>query len=80
MRRPRDGAGVVGDGLGRLDEAIADYTRAITRSPHQAASLFGRGVAWSRKGDKAQAAADQAAALKFDPQVRAEFEGYGVTP
>lgn len=66
--------------LGRLDEAIAGYTQAIHKAPQQAASLYGRGVAWSRKGDKAQAAADQAVALKIDPKVRTEFEGYGVTP
>ena len=65
--------------LGRLDEAIAGYTRAIHAAPRQAASLYGRGVAWSRKGDKAQAAADQAAALKIDANVRTEFETYGVT-
>ncbi len=65
--------------LGRLDEAIAEYTRVIVKAPRQAASLYGRGVAWSRKGDKAQAAADQAAALKIDANVRTEFETYGVT-
>jgi len=66
--------------LGRLDEAIAEYTRAIHKAPRQAASLYGRGVAWSRKGDKAQAAADQAVAMKIDANVRTQFEGYGVRP
>ena len=66
--------------LGRLDEAIAGYTRAIHKAPRQSASLFGRGVAWSHKGDKAQAAADMAAAMKVDPGVQKSFEGYGVRP
>ena len=63
--------------LGRLDEAIAEYTRAIVEAPRQAASLYGRGLAWSRKGDKAQAAADEAAALKIDADVRTQFDRYG---
>lgn len=66
--------------LGRLDEAIAGYTRAIHLAPRQAASLYGRGVAWSRKGDKAQAAADMAVALKIDPDIRKRFADYGVAP
>ena len=66
--------------LGRLDEAIADYTRAIHKAPRQSASLYGRGVAWSHKGDKAQAAADMAVAVKIDPGVQKRFEEFGVRP
>ncbi|HEX4098652.1 MAG TPA: tetratricopeptide repeat protein, partial [Caulobacteraceae bacterium] len=66
--------------LGRLDEAIAGYTRAIHMAPRQAASLYGRGVAWSRKGDKAQAAADMAVAMRIDPDIRKRFADYGVQP
>ena len=64
--------------LGRLDEAIAAYGKALERRPNQPSSLFGRAAAWARKGDKAKADADIAAALKADPDVRTEFEGYGI--
>ena len=64
--------------LGRFDEAIADYDRALAKFPRQAPSLFGRAVAWSRKGDKAKSDADVAAAIAINPDVRADFEGYGV--
>jgi tetratricopeptide (TPR) repeat protein len=66
--------------LGRYDDAIATYDRALAKAPALAASLFGRGVAWGKKGDKAKSVADIAAAEKNDPDVRAEFARYGVTP
>jgi tetratricopeptide (TPR) repeat protein len=64
--------------LGRVDDAIAVYGKALERRPRQPSSLFGRVVAWTRKGDKAKADADAAAALKADPDVRTQFEGYGI--
>lgn len=66
--------------LGRLDDAIAGYDLALVKRPGQAASLYGRGVAWSRKGDKARSDADIAAAMKADPKVKEQFDGYGVRP
>jgi tetratricopeptide (TPR) repeat protein len=64
--------------LGRFDDAIADYGRALAIAPGQASSLFGRAVARARTGDKTQSAADADAALKADANVKAEFEGYGI--
>jgi tetratricopeptide (TPR) repeat protein len=65
--------------LGQLDAAIQQYDRAIASRPHQATSLFGRAVAWSRKGDKAKSDADLSAALNADAGVRSQFQRYGVT-
>ena len=65
--------------LGRLDESIATYDRALAGSPISAPSLFGRAVAEARKGDRAKAALDAEAATKANPDVRAEFATYGVS-
>lgn len=65
--------------MGRYDDAIATYDQALAKVPALAASLFGRGVAWAKKGDKAKSDADIAAAEKTDPDVRTEFARYGVT-
>lgn len=73
-----DSRGLVYLRLGRLDDAINDYDRALAKNPNQRSSLFGRAVAWARKGEKAKSDADAAAALKIDPDVRVDFEGYGI--
>lgn len=65
--------------LGRIDEAIEAYDRVIAKSPYLAQSLFGRAIAWARKGDKAKAEADQTAASRADPDVANEFRDYGMT-
>jgi tetratricopeptide (TPR) repeat protein len=73
-----DSRGLVLLRLGRLDDAIADYDRALAKSPNIPSSLFGRAVAWRRKADRARSDSDAAAAAKIDPDIRAEFERYGV--
>ncbi|MDB5705583.1 MAG: hypothetical protein JWN66_2699 [Sphingomonas bacterium] len=65
--------------LDRLDEALAGYDRSLAKNPSSAASLFGRAVTQAKKGDKAKADSDLQAALKRDPDVRKDFEGYGVS-
>lgn len=65
--------------LGRLDEAIADYDKALASSM-QPTSLYGRGVAYMRRGDKTKGEADMAAAAKADPTIAASFAKWGVTP
>lgn len=65
--------------LGRNDEAIALFDKVLAKSPKMAASLYGRAVARAHKGDKGRAQADRDAALKFNPDVQKQFEGYGVT-
>lgn len=75
-----DSRGLVLLRLGRFDDAIADYDRALAKSPRIASSLFGRAVAWARKGDRTRSESDAVAAAKIDPDVRANFERYGVKP
>ncbi len=73
-----DSRGLVLLRLGRLDDAIADYDKALAKSPNLPSSLFGRAIAWARKGDRAKYDHDAAAATKIDPEVKADFERYGV--
>lgn len=73
-----DSRGLVLLRLGRVDDAIADYDRALAKNPNISSSLFGRAVAWARKGDRAKSERDMAAALKIDPDVRTQFDDYGV--
>jgi len=65
--------------LDRVDDAIAAYDRALALYSTGASSLYGRAVAEARKGDQAKADRDLAAALKANPDVVTEFDGYGVT-
>jgi tetratricopeptide (TPR) repeat protein len=65
--------------LGRLDEAIATYDRALARNSDLAESYLGRAVAWSRKGDKRKAAADRAAAIALDPEIVDSYRDYGLS-
>lgn len=64
--------------LGRIDDAIAEYNRALAKQPKLSSSLFGRAVAWGRKGEKAKSEADVAAAMKVNPDVRSDYESYGI--
>jgi tetratricopeptide (TPR) repeat protein/transglutaminase-like putative cysteine protease len=74
-----DSRGLVLLRLERFDEAISDYTKALEARADQPSSLFGRAAAYARKGDQAKANADRERAMKGDPNVAAEFKGYGVT-
>lgn len=65
--------------MGRLDDAISDYTLALSLSPRLAGSYFGRAVAWARKGNSAMSQADANAAINIEPSVVAEFGGYGIS-
>jgi tetratricopeptide (TPR) repeat protein len=65
--------------LGRLDDAIATYDTVLAKSRVTPSSLYGRAIALSRKGTKEKAQVDRDAALKLDPDVQKQFEGYGVT-
>jgi tetratricopeptide (TPR) repeat protein len=65
--------------LGRFDEAIRDYDSAAQRGG-AAASLYGRGIAEARKGQKQKADADMARARELDKDVETTFARLGVTP
>lgn len=73
-----DSRGLVLLRLGRIDDAIGDYDRALAKRPNIPSSLFGRAVGWARKGDRPKSENDVAAATKIDPNVRATFERYGI--
>jgi tetratricopeptide (TPR) repeat protein len=74
-----DSKGLVLLRLGRIDEAIATYDAVLAKTPTAPSSLYGRAVAWARKGDPAKSDADAAAALKFDPDQESTFKAYGIT-
>lgn len=63
--------------LGRLDEAIAAYDKAIAANTG-ADSLMGRAIVYARKGDRTHAEADAAKARKLDAQIDSVFEEYGL--
>lgn len=67
--------------LGRYDEAIADYDRALSATAslsEQVEALYGRALAWARKGDADTSARDAAAARKIDPHIDETFERFGL--
>jgi tetratricopeptide (TPR) repeat protein len=74
--------------LGAFDRAVADYGAAIAKnakdadSPHgrivAADSLYGRGVAKLRSGDRAGGEADMAAAKAIKGDMATVYAGYGV--
>lgn len=73
-----DSLGMVLLKLGKLDEALTAYNAAVA-SKTGAASLMGRAFVYLRKGDRAHAEADAAAARKLAPKIDDTFAGYGLT-
>jgi tetratricopeptide (TPR) repeat protein len=63
--------------LGRLDEALDAYNRAIAKDSG-AASLMGRAFVYLRKGDRPHAEADAAAARKLEANIDDRFAEYGL--
>jgi tetratricopeptide (TPR) repeat protein len=61
--------GVLLDGKGDNDGAIADYNAAIGINPQYAAAFYNRAQAWRRNGDAAKADADAAEAVRLDPNL-----------
>ena len=63
--------------LGRLDEALQAYDKAVA-SGTGAPSLMGRAFVYLRKGDRAHADADAAAARKMVATIDERFASYGL--
>jgi tetratricopeptide (TPR) repeat protein len=59
---------------GAYDNAIADYTKAISLKP-DAVAYGGRGLVYAKQGKKDLAVADFRAALKIDPSDQASIDG-----
>jgi tetratricopeptide (TPR) repeat protein/predicted aspartyl protease len=66
--------------MGRLDEAIAQYTAAIRAQPRAAPALYGRGLAELKKGAKAEGETDIAAAKAISPGLAAEYKRFDIAP
>jgi len=75
-----DSLGFVQLRLGHNAEAIAAYDQALGLAPREIHSLYGRGIAYLRQGDKARGQADLAAAVKLDAGVVETFKAMGITP
>jgi tetratricopeptide (TPR) repeat protein len=63
--------------LGKLDEAIILYDKAIAKKMGSA-TYMGRAIAYARKGDQTRAAADRVQALRLDPDAVTRFAEYGL--
>jgi tetratricopeptide (TPR) repeat protein len=72
-----DSLGMVLLKLGKLDEALDAYTKAIAKNTG-ADSLMGRAFVYMRKGDRAHADADAAAARKLYAMIDDTFAEYGL--
>jgi formylglycine-generating enzyme len=57
----------------RFDDAITDYNSALRIEPKSAASLYGRGIAKWKKGDKSSGDDDTEAAKEIKPSIAQEF-------
>ena len=53
--------------LGRLQEAIADYSRGVEINPQDADAYNNRGSAWQAANKASQALADYSRAIELDP-------------
>ena len=74
----QDSRGLVLLRLGRIDDAIAAYSTAIAISKEMSSALFGRALAWERKGDTARAAADAKAAMAKSDHIRETYRNMGL--
>jgi len=72
-----DSLGLVLLRLGRLDEALAVYDKAIEKKTGSS-SYMGRALVHTAKADSARAASDRAEALKIEPDVEERFAEYGL--
>ncbi len=75
-----DSLGFVQLRLGHFADAIATYDQVLALDPHARLSLYGRGIARLRLGDKTGSQADIAAAVQLDDGVADEFQAMGMKP
>ena len=66
--------------LGQWDGAIADYSAALALEPRAYRSLFARGVARLRKGEREVGERDLASARRYSFDVDAELRNSGLAP
>ena len=66
--------------LGQSENAIKDFDAALKGDPKLAGSLYGRGLAKIRKGDRSGGSADMASAKAIKSDIAEEFSRYGLKP
>jgi tetratricopeptide (TPR) repeat protein len=75
-----DARGLLKLRLGQWDGAIADYSAALALEPRSYRSLFARGVARLRKGEREAGERDLASARRYSFDVDLELRESGVAP
>ena len=73
-----DDRGTVYLKMNKIDAAIADYNAALAINPRIESSLYGRGLAEFKNGDRGASQRDIAAAKAIDPDVANEFAELGL--
>ena len=63
--------------LGKFEQAITLYNRALAKSPLPA-SYMGRALAYRHLGNSGKARADRVEAIKRDAEIETRFAGYGM--
>jgi hypothetical protein len=58
--------------------SINEYNTALQIDPNHARSLYGRGLAKTRSGDRQGGSTDMAAAMKIAPKVAEDFSRLGM--
>ncbi len=76
-RAARDSRAMVLLRQSKFDEAIAQFDLALEDGA-MAASLYGRSLAYARKGDQARSDADAKEALKLSPDLERYYSQYGL--
>ena len=74
----RDSLGMAFLRLGKFDESVAAYDKALSTRPNQAESLMGRALALAGKGDLVRARTDAKSARLRDPDIDETFAAYGL--
>jgi tetratricopeptide (TPR) repeat protein len=65
--------------LRKIDDAIADYDRAIAINPKDFNAFNSRGKAWVAKGDSNRAITDFTQAIQFDPSYVEAYNNRGLS-
>jgi tetratricopeptide (TPR) repeat protein len=78
--RTYDALGLINLRRGNLQAALENYDIAVKGDPDLMSPLYGRGITKLRLGKTSEGQADIAAATARNPDLRAEYERYGVKP
>jgi serine/threonine protein kinase len=71
--------GITYGALGRYEEELADYTRAITLDPNDAMAFTNRGITYRALGRYEEALANHTRAIALDPNDAVAFTNRGAT-